>query len=223
MVDKDLAWTVLKLSNGLVLGRIKKALKDENLVDEFKNKFSEYGKKAYEYYLRKREEVIGSLLNESLKEGLERLLNSIDNRIICFGKEDINPELPTINSECIIGAYLEKSILDAIYPHIKAGDYNKAMEVISYLSSENVSKKIDEAFRNMYLYKLGGYIPDILEANKDINEFIKKLDNALKYTSDYMRDAIEDLFYNNREGFLKKIEYGIQLDLDKEKKYRREK
>jgi len=75
----------------------------------------------------------------------------------------------------------------------------------------------------MYLYKLGGYIPDILEANKDINEFIKKLDNALKYTSDYMRDAIEDLFYNNREGFLKKIEYGIQLDLDKEKKYRREK
>lgn len=214
---------MLEFANGLVVGEIKEALKDENLVEEFKNKFAEYGRNTYEEYLRKREEVIGSLSNESLKEGLEGLLNRIDDRIICFGKENIDPKLPAITLECITGAYVEKSILDAIYPYIKAGDYSKAREVISYLSSEDVSKKIVKAFRNMYLYELGGYIPDILKANKDIDEFIKKLDKALKYTSNYMREAIEDLFYNKREGFLKKIEYGMQLDLDKEKKYQREK
>ena len=223
MVDKPFLWAVLEFANGLVVGEIKEALKDEKLVKEFKNKFAEYGRKTYEEYLRKREEVIGSLTDNSLKEGLEGLLNRIDDRIICFGKEDIDPKLPAINLECITGAYVEKSILDAIYSHIKAGDYSKALEVISYLSSEDVSKKIVKAFRKMYLYKLGGYIPDILEANKDINEFIKKLDNALKYTSNYIEDAIEDLFYNKREDFLKKIEYGMQLDLDKEKEYQREK
>jgi len=217
MIDKNSLWIMLGLSNIFVLGEIRRVLKDENLVEEFKNKFTEYGIKTYEEYLIKRKEVIESLPDESLKKGLERLLNRIYDRIICFGKEDIDRNLPVNTLECITGAYVEMSILDAIYPHIKARNYNKVREVISYLSSEDVSKKIFEAFRNIRnMYALRNRITDILEEKKDIDGYIKELDRAFKYAYNYIVGAIEDLFYNRKENFLEKIEYGTKLDPYKE-------
>ncbi len=234
MVNKELPLaTILKCASIFILGEIKKILKAENLVEEFKTKLTEYGIKTYDEYLRKREEVLESLPNESLKKGLERLLNSIDSGIICYGKEDIDPNFPVNTLECITGAYVEMAILDATYSYIKAGDYNKAMEDISYLSIIVGGIRIVKAFRNIYLheflkankdinesitryelvrYELGGYITDILEAKKDINESIKELDRAFKYAYNYIVGAIEDLFYNRKGDFLEKIEYGIQLD-----------
>jgi hypothetical protein len=197
---------------------IKTALGNEELVKEFENKLAEYGSTIYEGYLKRREELSSTLQNESLKRGLEKLLNRIDKRIRCYGKEDIEPSLPVITLECVIGAQLEKSILDAVYNHIKAGDYSRVRKVISYLSSRGIYKKIVEAFSHIFLYELGGYIPDILEETRNIDKTIKKIDKAYQYASKYIREAIENLFYNKEEDFLNKIEYGIQLE-----KYYREK
>ena len=233
MVSKAFPFAILKCASIFISREIEKALKNEKLVEEFKTKLVEYGRNIHEEYLRKREEVFELLPYDSLREGLEELLNSIDDKIICHGKEDINPNLPANTLECIIGAYVKMAILDATHSFIKEGDYNKAMKDISYLSIVIGSGKIVKAFRNMYLheflkakkdisetitiyelarYELGGYITDILEAKKDISETIKELDRAFKYAYNYIVETIKDLFYNREERFLKKIEDGIQLD-----------
>jgi len=212
MIDKNSLWIMLGLSNIFVLGEIRRVLKDENLVKEFKTKFAEYGKNIYNEYSEKRERVFESLRDESFKIGLEWLLDSIGSRIICFGKKDIDPNLPANTLQCITEAYVKMTVLDAIHPYINAGNYNKVVDVMLYLSRKDVSEKIVDAFRYISWYELGGDLLEILEANKNIDESIKKLDKAFRYASNYMKEAIEYLFHNKEEDFRKKIEYGIQLN-----------
>jgi len=210
-IEKTLERSMLEYLNYSAVVNIINALRNEKLAKEFLNKFAEYGSFIYEDYLRKREELTRSLQNEPLKKRLEELLAGIHDQFACYGKEDIKPYSPLFTLECTNGAQLEKSILDAIYPHIKAGDYKRVKKVISYLSNEEIYIKIVKAFKNIFSHK-SGYIPNILKETKNINETIKKIDGAYQYASEYIIKAIEDLFHKKEKDFLNKIEYGIQLN-----------